>query len=47
MRQLLQLATAIAATIAATAVQAQDTNDAPLTEKWAPTEWGADDNRRP
>ena len=22
---------------------AQDTNDAPLTEKWAPAEWGADD----
>jgi kynurenine formamidase len=24
-------------------VSAQDVNDAPLTENWAPTEWGADD----
>lgn len=36
------LALAISATLA-TSASAQDVNDAPLTEKWAPTEWGPDD----
>jgi kynurenine formamidase len=36
------LALAISTSFAAS-VSAQDVNDAPLTEKWAPTEWGPDD----
>ena len=45
MRHLLRLAATIAITIgsAAAQAQAQDVNDAPLNEKWAPTEWGGDD----
>jgi kynurenine formamidase len=36
------LALAISTSFAAS-VSAQDVNDAPLTEKWAPTEWGPED----
>ena len=43
MRSLLQFAVAIGVTIACGAAVAQDVNDAPLNEKWAPTEWGPDD----
>lgn len=37
------IAAAIALAAAAGAASAQDVNDAPLTENWAPSEWGADD----
>ena len=43
MRSLLQLTVAAGVTIACGAAVAQDVNDAPLNEKWAPTEWGPDD----
>jgi kynurenine formamidase len=43
MRSLLQLATIVGVTVAAATAAAQDVNDAPLNEKWAPAEWGADD----
>jgi kynurenine formamidase len=36
-------AVAAALSFAAFGAQAADVNDAPLTEKWAPTEWGPDD----
>jgi len=43
MRNLLRLATMIAVTVGCTVAGAQDVSDAPFNEKWAPTEWGADD----
>src|SRR5262245_25921500 len=43
MRSLLQIAAFVGATVACGVAAAQDNNDAPLTEKWAPAEWGADD----
>ena len=43
MRSLLQFAAIVGVTLAAATATAQDVNDAPLNEKWAPAEWGADD----
>ena len=43
MRSLLQFAAIVGVTVAAATAAAQDVNDAPLNEKWAPAEWGADD----
>jgi kynurenine formamidase len=43
MKSLLQFAVTIGVTLACGTALAQNVNDAPLTEKWAPTEWGADD----
>jgi kynurenine formamidase len=43
MRSLLQFAAIVGVTVAAATATAQDVNDAPLNEKWAPAEWGADD----
>jgi kynurenine formamidase len=43
MRQLLPFVIALGATVAGTMAQAQGTNDAPLTDKWSPTEWGQED----
>jgi len=43
MRSLLQFAAIVGVTLAAATAAAQDVNDAPLNEKWAPAEWGADD----
>jgi hypothetical protein len=39
----LQFAAIVGVTVAAATAAAQDVNDAPLNEKWAPTEWGPDD----
>ena len=43
MKSLLQFAATIGVTLACGTALAQNVNDAPLTEKWSPTEWGADD----
>jgi hypothetical protein len=43
MKSLLQLATILGVTAVCGTAAAQDVNDAPLNEKWAPAEWGADD----
>ena len=45
MKQMLCLTSALVVTVAASfgPVAAQDFNDEPLNEKWAPTEWGPDD----
>ena len=43
MRSLLQFAAIVGVTVTAATATAQDVNDAPLNEKWAPAEWGADD----
>jgi hypothetical protein len=42
-KSLWQFATILGVVAVFGSATAQDTNDAPLTEKWAPTEWGADD----
>ena len=43
MNHLLHCAALIAAAATCGAAMAQSINDAPLTEKWAPSEWGQDD----
>jgi kynurenine formamidase len=43
MKYLLQLSVTVGAALACGTALAQNVNDAPLTEKWAPSEWGADD----
>jgi hypothetical protein len=43
MRSLLQFVAIVGVTVACGTAAAQDVNDAPLNEKWAPAEWGADD----
>jgi len=43
MRAMLQFAVVAAATMTCGAATAQNANDAPFNEKWAPTEWGPDD----
>ena len=43
MRPFVQLAILATAVAICTPAAAQSLNDAPLNEKWAPTEWGADD----
>lgn len=43
MRNLLRLATIAIATVAASPLAGQTINDEPLEQKWAPSEWGADD----
>jgi kynurenine formamidase len=43
MKALLHLAAIAGVSLACGAAAAQDVNDAPFSEKWAPAEWGADD----
>ena len=43
MKSLLQFAIIAGVTAVCGTAAAQDTNDAPLNEKWAPAEWGPDD----
>ncbi len=43
MRHLFHVALAVGATFSCAVANAQGTNDAPLTDKWSPTEWGPDD----
>jgi hypothetical protein len=45
MKQMLRLTSAVIVTLAAASgpAMAQNFNDEPLNDKWAPTEWGADD----
>ena len=43
MRSLLQAAVIVGVAAAAATAAAQEVNDAPLNEKWSPSEWGADD----
>jgi kynurenine formamidase len=43
MKSLFHFAAAVGVMLASTSAGAQTVNDAPLTEKWSPTEWGPDD----
>ena len=45
MKQMLRLTSAVIVTLAAASglAMAQNFNDEPLNDKWAPSEWGADD----
>jgi kynurenine formamidase len=43
MRCLLQLGAIVGVAVTCGTAAAQDVNDTPLNEKWAPAEWGADD----
>lgn len=43
MGRFLELVSFVGLAVASGTAAAQPVNDAPLTEKWAPTEWGADD----
>lgn len=43
MRHLVPIALAFGVTLTCTVAQAQGTNDAPITEKWSPADWGPED----
>lgn len=43
MRHLFHIALAVGVTLTCTVAQAQGTNDAPITEKWSPADWGPED----